>query len=174
MSDLPPIYTELRDYAGRIITFRELGQKLQRKLGARAQDRVMAELVAGAMEIRNDIVVGMRNSPEGKAYFRGFRYRKNKKGESVRKAVFHRASRPGFPPRPDSGRLINSILMDVRFAEVEVGSTVTNPAYPKWLEHGTDRMAARPWLWPAVTGQMPRIKAAVTRVLRQVAAEMAE
>lgn len=173
MSDVPAIYSELKDYAGREITFREMGQKAQQRLGARAVDQAMQVLIAGAADIRNDIVRGMRNSPAtGKLYFRYYKFKRSKKGESKKTAVFHRASQAGFPPRPDTGDLIRSIIMDARIAEVEVGSIITNPAYPKWLEEGTKNMEARPWLFPAQAVNVPRIKAAMSMRLREIAEDM--
>lgn len=172
MTDIAPIRSQLTDYAGRLITFEELGKRAKRLLSDRAASRAMEVLVAGANDIRNDAILGMRDSPAtGKLYFRYYRNVKTKKG-SKKKAVFHRASQPGFPPRPDTGGLLRSIIVDARFTEVEVGSIITNPAYPKWLEEGTKNMDARPWLWPAQTKNVPRIKAAMTRALREIAEEM--
>lgn len=172
MTDINPLHAQLTDYAGRQITFAELGKKTQDLLGRRAAFDAMQVLVAGANDIRNDIIKGMRDSPAaGKLYFRYWRQAKTKTG-TKKKAVFHRASQPGMPPRPDTGDLLRSIIADARFSEVEVGSIITNPAYPKWLEEGTDNMEARPWLWPAQTANVPRIRAAMTRALRQVADEM--
>jgi hypothetical protein len=169
MTDIPGVRAQLVDYASREITFAELGQRTQRILGAQAHDRALDILVAGANDIRNDIVRGMRNSPPtGKLYFRYFR--RTKKG--AKKAVFHRASQPGMPPRPDTGDMLRSIIVDARWAEIEVGSILTNPAYPKWLEEGTKNMDARPWLFPPQATNVPRIKASMTRMLRGLAEEM--
>lgn len=169
MSDIAPLHAQLVDYASREITFAELGQKAQRVLGAKAHDRALDILVIGANNIRNDVILGMRNSPPmGNLYFRYFK--STKKGK--KKAVFHRASQPGMPPRPDTGDLLRSIIVDARWAEIEVGSIITNPAYPKWLEEGTKNMDARPWLFPAQTTNVPRIKASMTRMLRGLAEEM--
>lgn len=173
MSDINPIRAELRDYAGKEITFRELSQKAQNKLGSGAMDVVMDVLIQGANEIRNEIILSMRNSNTsakaqghvGKLYSKGY---KNKKG----KPVMHRASVPGYPPAPDTGALLRSIIMDARHTEVEVGSIITNPPYPKWLEEGTKRMEARPWLGPAVAHWEPRIKMAVRLAMRDIAEEM--
>lgn len=174
MTDIAPVQSELRDYAGREITFKELGDRAKNLLGRQAVDRVMDILVIGANEMRNDIMRSMRNTrvtsaaagKAGRLYSKGY----NKKG----KRVMHRASAPGYPPAVDNSDLIRSIIVDARWAEVEVGSIITNPAYPLWLENGTKEMAARPWLEPARRRNDPRIKMAVRRVLRQIAAEMTE
>jgi len=183
MSDAAPVRSQLVDYANRLVTFRELGKKAMRKISAESPDGVMEILVAGANDIRNEAILGMRNSPAtGNLYFRYWKTRKGKRRElksgfigpmTGREAVFHRASQPGFPPRPDTGSLLRSIIIDARFTEVEVGSIITNPAYPKWLEEGTKNMEARPWLFPAAVPNVKRIDAAVTRMLRGIAEDLA-
>lgn len=60
----------------------------------------------------------------------------------------HRASAPGEFPKTDTGRLVSSI-----FAEVDMSSLVadvgTDIRYGPFLEFGTSKMAARPWLQPS-------------------------
>ncbi len=76
-------------------------------------------------------------------------------------------SKPGNPPKTDTGRLVNSIFVATKAdgdkLEIKVG---TNLAYGKHLEFGTKRnqitddfgnsvggsthVAARPWLFPAM------------------------
>lgn len=61
----------------------------------------------------------------------------------------HTVSKPGDAPNTDTGRLISSIRVqqDKSAGIVSVGSNVE---YAPWLEFGTRRMLARPWLGPAV------------------------
>lgn len=153
---------ELKDFAGRKITFNELGRRAQRILARRSVDRCMDVLNEGAINIRNVIVQGMRDSPPtGKLYARG----KTKKG----KRKYHRASSAGNYPRVDSGGLVRSIGIDARFDEVEVGSRITDPPYPGFLEKGTDKMEARPWLERSSDKEKPDIKRNLMEVLRQSA-----
>lgn len=66
-----------------------------------------------------------------------------------RKYGKHVASAPGHPPAPDTGRLRNATAADqvVRHeADAVVGRVVANTEYAHWLEVGTERMAARPYL----------------------------
>lgn len=60
-------------------------------------------------------------------------------------------SKPGNPPKTDTGRGVNSIFLDNRTdkngAKVYVG---TNVDYMAMLEFGTTQVAARPWLQPAL------------------------
>lgn len=171
MTDLSPVQANLLDYAGRVTSFADLGVSIKKGLGIGMKGRLMTVMTEGAVEIRNEIVLSMRNSPAtGKLYLRG--YRQTKKGGQ--RPVFHRASQPGFAPRPDSGDLIRSIIMDARMTEVEVGSVITDPPYPRWLEEGTQKMEARPWLWPAQTKVMPKLKVNLRRVLNSAGQEMRE
>jgi len=61
---------------------------------------------------------------------------------------------PGSAPAPDNGTLMRSIThnVEVHFGEAfgRIGSTIKNPPYPAYLENGTSKMAARPWLYPSV------------------------
>lgn len=52
-------------------------------------------------------------------------------------------SAPGEPPHKQTGRLLGSIAYEVSGLVARVG---TNVKYGRWLELGTRRMAARPWL----------------------------
>jgi hypothetical protein len=70
---------------------------------------------------------------------------------------------PGAPPAPDNGTLMRSITHDVEvhFGATfgRVGSIIKNPPYPLFLETGTSKMAARPWLAPAVEQSKKHFKA---------------
>ena len=60
-------------------------------------------------------------------------------------------SAPGEPPRIDTGELVDSIKAELR--QDRNGVTVrvgTNVAHGLHLELGTSKMAARPWLRPAL------------------------
>jgi len=65
--------------------------------------------------------------------------------------VTHVASKPGFPPNTDTGLLVNSVYVDAKEKGAQVKTVIvgTDLKYGKWLEFGTTRMAARPWLFPA-------------------------
>lgn len=154
---------ELEDFAGKKITFDELGKRSKRILAERSIDKSMDVLNQGAINIRNIIIKGMRDSPPtGKLYRRG----RNKKGKSI----YHRASSPGNYPRVDRpGGMVQSIGIDASLFEVEVGSRITKPQYPLWLEKGTDKMEARPWLEPSFDDEEPKIKQDIREVLRQSA-----
>lgn len=61
----------------------------------------------------------------------------------------HRASAPGEPPAPDTGRLRAATQADTQVRNEggdQVGRVVANTEYALPLELGTERMAARPFL----------------------------
>lgn len=60
----------------------------------------------------------------------------------------HTASRPGQPPNTDTGNLVNNITISKISGGYDVGSRTGAP-YGLWLEFGTLKTAARPWLTPA-------------------------
>src|SRR4051794_3668243 len=66
--------------------------------------------------------------------------------------VIHRASAPGEAPASDTGRLVNSINTEVNKsaleAVVKAGSGLVK--YAKYLEFGTFKIAARPFMFPAL------------------------
>lgn len=67
------------------------------------------------------------------------------------------ASKPGSPPNTDTGRLVQSIQFE--FLDNGASSVVgTNVKYGKYLEFGTSKMAARPWLQPAFDKNKKKIE----------------
>jgi hypothetical protein len=140
----------------RIVNFENLLSRFQ-QLPDKMIRALEDELVIGANEIRNRIINSMDTTPKT-----GRTYRRGKK--------FHIASSPGNPPAVDNSNLKGSILMDVRLpGEVEVGSTITEPPYPTYLEEGTSKMKKRPWLEPAVGAVTARIEENIKqRVLKAI------
>ncbi len=115
----------------------KIGKKLFESV-AEIPDSVTRELAIGANDIRNTIITSMRDTPKT-----GRTYRRGKSGK------VHTASSPGNPPAIDYGELVRSIMFDVRDMEIEVGSMGGAP-YAVFLEEGTAKMEARPFLDPAV------------------------
>ena len=70
------------------------------------------------------------------------------------KTKAHHPSLPENPPAPDTGNLRNSIRYEVHGEGSEiygvVGSTQKDPDYAVFTEYGTNKMAPRPWLRPAM------------------------
>ena len=76
-----------------------------------------------------------------------------------------RASAPGQFPMSDTGRLANGVEFNLPTAGRLTGEVGTNIIYGRYLEFGTSRMAARPWLLPsfekAKVGVEARLKKAI-------------
>lgn len=76
--------------------------------------------------------------------------------------ISHQASAPGEPPATDTGVLLNSIAGDVEVTNGVVQGLVRASAkYALYLEFGTRKMAARPFLLPAVE----RNRSAILQIL---------
>lgn len=116
-------------------------------------------LIDGVTKIKNDIIKSMQNTKR-----RHFAYTVKRGGKE------HWPSAPNNPPAIDSGDLLKSIQIDVRDMEVEIGSDITKPPYPLYLEFGTKkRMTKRPWLNPAVDRGLPGItKNLINRIKRDL------
>ena len=105
-------------------------------LGENADDVVIATITDLVTDTHGIAVAGINGGPKsGKAYQRG--------------NVTHRASAPGQYPASDTGRLANSVRMELPQVGDKTGRVGTAVAYGPMLEFGTSRMAARPWLLPS-------------------------
>ena len=80
-------------------------------------------------------------------------YTSGKTGKLVKVASKGRSA-PGNPPAVDTGALRNSVTHVIEGGESKpqgfVGSVIKDPPYGAYLEHGTAKMAARPWLGVSV------------------------
>ncbi len=78
--------------------------------------------------------------------------------------IIHQASAPGEPPAMDTGLLANSISTT---AEGSLRYVVSASAhYAIYLEYGTYKMAARPFMRPAFEQVKPGFLEAIARALR--------
>ena len=108
-----------------------------------------AHLTRTALKAETEAKKSMRGPKHGRTYGRGASKRGKVNGRKRVLAVrLHRASAPGEPPAVDYGVLWNSLragLVGPGLSELAVGAK-----YGRSLEYGTSRMAARPFLRPAV------------------------
>lgn len=65
-------------------------------------------------------------------------------------------SMPGRPPHKVSGELLDSVDHDFR-DEGLTGVVGTDNPVGRWLEFGTSKMKARPWLRPALHGVISQL-----------------
>lgn len=77
----------------------------------------------------------------------------------------HRASAAGEPPASDTGYLVNNIAVDVD--NDGLGASVESRAeYSSYLEFGTENLAARPFMQPALEENKPKIKRLAARMVK--------
>ena len=101
----------------------------------------------------------------------GRKYRRGKK--------WHTASAPGQPPARDTGVLASSVSYEVNRRGFDIQGRVgpdlgrirmsrqhTEPDYGSYLELGTSRMKARPWLKPALIRSQNKIMQYFKNTLR--------
>ena len=83
-----------------------------------------------------------------------------------------KSSAPGEPPKTDTGVLVGSISVSIGKGGMvaDVGSDVE---YAKYLEFGTTKMAARPWLHPTFKRLKKRITKNVASAMRRSVAKAA-
>jgi len=89
-----------------------------------------------------------------------------------RRTVSHQASAPGEFPKSDTGQLVASLFFKLSSDKLRAFFG-TKLAYGRYLEYGTSRMQARPWLRPTFKANeekmVARVKAAVDEALRKAA-----
>ena len=124
-----------------------------RRLGPRV-DRAIENVVRGtAQNIRTKAIKSVQRGPKtGKVY------------EKTDPNRTHRASAPGQAPATDTGRLASSIQANIDGKRAEV---VADTEYAAWLEFGTQKMEARPFLVPALESQREAFNRRLQRVLNQ-------
>ncbi|WP_017993830.1 hypothetical protein [Rhizobium leguminosarum] len=87
-----------------------------------------------------------------------------------RGSIPHQASAPGEFPKTDSGELVASLFFRVGANKLSAFFG-TKLAKGKWLEFGTSRMRARPWLRPTFMALRDkittRVRSAVNETLRK-------
>ncbi len=102
----------------------------------------------------------------------------SRKGKTLRARGYHRASAPGQPPAVNTGRLRSSFSVSGRGGEDQIsyidednngirltfGSRVS---YAGALEHGTNRVAARPYLEPAVETMKERVAGIMAKAIKR-------
>ena len=105
---------------------------------------------------------------------RSARLRKAKATKRRAARFLWQGSAPGEPPRKRTGTLQKSVAFEVSWMNlgepvftVRVG---TNVPYGRFLEYGTRKMAARPWLRPGLAEYLPTAqRVLMTELRRQIA-----
>ena len=126
---------------------------------AKAANAAIENAMRGAVQIVvNDAKRSVARGPKtGRVYRRG--------------NITHQASAPGEPPATDTGVLVNSIVGDVTRAQNNQvqGYVRAGAGYAGYLEFGTRRMAARPFLFPAIERNRVAIQQFLQRAMQTAA-----
>jgi len=77
----------------------------------------------------------------------------------------HKASAAGEPPATDTGFLASNIVLDVD-ADGLGASVESRADYSSFLEFGTSKMAARPFMQPALEENKPKIKRLAKQMIK--------
>lgn len=114
-----------------------------------ARTAAMRALIRGTESVRNEaLTLILKTAKTGRIYRRGRRQ--------------HQASAPGEAPASDTGTLVNRIRTSYDPDNL-VGTITASTAYAAPLEYGTSRMAARPYLRPALANRLDAITADIQR-----------
>ena len=123
-------------------------------LKSKAEAETARAVRATAQAIRKDAITAVKSHlSAGNVYTRG--------------TVEHVASKPGSPPNQDRGTLTRNIrvtLNDDLTADIS-----SNATYSESLEFGTRKMAARPFMTPAVEGQRVKHKERLQKAIMRAA-----
>ena len=125
------------------LSFKEFSEYLN-KIAPNIDGEVTKSIELCCQKVRSDIQESMAKTERdmSKTYF------------TNNKTKAHHPSLPENPPAPDTGNLRNSIRYEVHGEGSEiygvVGSTQKDPDYAVFTEYGTNKMAPRPWLRPAM------------------------
>ena len=119
--------------------------KVLERLKTQSEDYYKIMIAYAVNEVRNQALLGIQRTPKtGKTY-----KRKNKT---------HTASSAGNPPAIDGGTLVNSIKYEYDMAkDIFRGEVSASTAYAADLEFGTVKMAARPFMQPALEKSRTKI-----------------
>jgi len=128
--------------------------RVQRRLDllpATAQRLIGDALEAGAASLHSHAVRKIqRNSGSGRVY--------------TRRGVSHTASAPGEYPNTDTGAMVAS--MGWRSTSALSSIFYAGVVYAKYLEFGTSRMAARPFMRPTLRALRSEIRGRVDQAIR--------
>jgi hypothetical protein len=140
------------------MSYRWYGKKMKEQMLAETSRRINASAIVVHDHAKKLIgVEGTGSAIKTMTHSYGGRQRTVKKKGMV---FGHAVSAPGEPPRKQTGRLQGSIAWEmVSKILARVG---TNVKYGKWLERGTNRMKARPWLGRSLVEMGPKIKRLIT------------
>ena len=113
-------------------------------------------IVGGAQLIRGEAIKSIQSGPKSGRIYEKYNPRRT-----------HRASAPGQAPASDTGNLVRNIV--VKQENPDLVKVESNAIYSSFLEFGTSKMLARPFLFPATERSRKKIAQAVfNRVVKEI------
>ena len=110
----------------------------------------------GAQLIRGEAIKSIQTGPKSGRVYEKYNPRRT-----------HKASAPGEAPASDTGNLVSQIR--VKEENKDLIKVESNATYSSFLEFGTSKMLARPFLFPATERSRPKITQAVfNRVKKEI------
>lgn len=140
-----------------ILTFRFSGvqdaTKALEKVKEDLENNMQEVLLGGGQLIRGEAIRSIQSGAKsGKTYKR------------YNPTRTHKASAPGEAPASDTGFLVSNIRVKDEKDVVQVRSEAS---YSKFLEYGTSKMLARPFLFPAMEKSKPKIAQVILQKVKQ-------
>ena len=113
-------------------------------------------IAGGAQLIRGQAIRSIQTGPKSGRIYEKYNPRRT-----------HRASAPGQAPASDTGNLVRNIV--VKQENPDLVKVESNATYSSFLEFGTSKMLARPFLFPATERSRKKIAQAVfNRVVKEI------
>lgn len=108
----------------------------------------------GAQLIRGEAIKSIQTGPKSGRVYEKYNPRRT-----------HKASAPGEAPASDTGNLVSQIR--VKEENKDLIKVESNATYSSFLEFGTSKMLARPFLFPATERSRPKITQAVFNTVKK-------
>ena len=113
-------------------------------------------IVGGAQLIRAEAIKSIQSGPKSGRVYEKYNPRRT-----------HKASAPGQAPASDTGNLVRNIV--VKQENPDLVKVESNAIYSSFLEFGTSKMLARPFLFAATERSRKKIAQAVfNRVVKEI------
>ena len=113
-------------------------------------------IAGGAQLIRGEAIRSIQTGPKSGRTYEKYNPRRT-----------HKASAPGEAPASDTGNLVSQIRD--KEENKDLVKVESNALYSSFLEFGTSKMLARPFLFPATERSRPKIvKAVFNRVVKEI------
>lgn len=147
--------------------------KIEIQLDLKKFDKSITEMSLASQKEAKKAIYLVSQKVEGDAKFNiqsgsrsGRVYKRGKSGRT------HIASAPGEFPKTDYGALVSSITAEYAFNKLSstVGSRLSAP-HGHWLEFGTSKTKARPWLQPTIDSNKKYIQDKFDKAIVEISKE---